>query len=145
MPFKRLPNDGEARDQQDRSHTRLLEQRKQLRRVRSEDSAYRRHCGRAEEPEQDPGEKPDVRSECQFDIRIRTAGERHSTPGLGEAQDDEAHRHGAHDVCKWCRRSERVRHNRGKAKDAPAYRDVDDAGGKGPRADGAHERTLGDR
>ena len=45
-----------------------------------------------------PARKPDERPERDLDIGVEAAGQRDAAPGLGHAQNDEAHRQGAEQV-----------------------------------------------
>ena len=88
------------------------------------------------------GEKADVRTERELDVRVRPAGERDTTSGFSEAEHDQPHRDRAHDVGDRRGSTERVSDVGWKTEDAAADRDVDDAGRERPRTDRTNERSL---
>ena len=125
------------------AHDRLLEHREQLRGVRREHGAHRGDGRGAEQPDQHAGEKADVGTERELDVRVRAAGERDAAARFGEAEHDESHRDRAHDVRERGRGAECGSDVGREAEDAAADGDVDDACGERPRADGPNERTFG--
>ena len=93
-------------------------------------------------PQHDADEESDERTERDLDVRVQPAGERDAAARFGEAEDDEPHRDGAHEVRERRGGPERRRGGGGKPKDSAADREVDDARRETPDAEGANERTF---
>ena len=100
---------------------------------------HRRHRKRQHHPQQKTREETHERPERDLDIGVEAAGQRDAAPGLGHAQNDQAHHQGTEQVGHECGRAERRRHVGGQPEDAGADGEVDDAGGERERADGAAE------
>ena len=93
-------------------------------------------------PQHEAGEEPDGRAQREVDEGVHAAGQRDAAARFGKAEDDEAHRHRAHEVRDGRGRPEDAGDRRGQAKDAAADREVDDARRHAPGAEGADERSL---
>ena len=127
-------------DQDGRLHARAGQRGHELAEARRQ---HRRDGGsgkRPRDPQQHAGQKARVGSERGADIGIRSARERHAAAGVRDAEHDEAHGDGAHQVGQRRGRAERAGDEGRQAKDAAADGDVDDACGKAQRADGTNQR-----
>jgi hypothetical protein len=97
----------------------------------------------AEHPQHHTGQERRIRAERHADVGIRAAGERHAAPGIGDAEHDERHGRGAHEIGDGRRRTKRAGDVRRQAEDAAAHGDVDDRGSQAERAHDAHEGAGG--
>ena len=99
------------------------------------------------DPEQPTHSESGEAPECALDVRVRTTRERHTAPGLGEAEDHEAHGQGTHHVGEWSGGAQSSAHflRAGRAKDAASDGDVHDARRQPPNAESADEPRLARR